>query len=606
MYQIKEEVEESWEIAKILFPYTTMKAPQRRIIQSIISSSQPLLISSQIGVGKTAALLTSLLALKKKDEKIVVYVRTKAQINVFLRELSQIFNQIIKHWDILEDHFGNFPIFVPFLGKNELCLKARKDYPSELYTHICNLTRCHLKAKTQRATTEDILESVRSLYETFSNVISKDDILASLNSDNYCPYFFSYFLMQKADVIITSYPFLENTALFTRFFYSIGSKLDKTLVAVDEGHNLYKPINQSIVKPFIENAVKELPHAIFDELLESLENQEVIAKNFDEYKLKSLEEELFQLLQRQLVRNTPPAFYAYLVYHFLLSSQDKILLSDGHKLSIVNIQPSDTLRKFRETKRLVLISGSFEPLRSYQQIFQLPNSKMLRVFSPKEDIESKNFVLVNQKLNGKHDNRTHEYYVLISSTIQNIFESIDGHTLVFAPSYKYMEELVNTGVLNADLVETKELDITTLQAIVASSDEKKLILCVTGGKISEGVEFSVDGRSLIKGIIVTALPYPPPSQENQIIHEDLSKQFGSKIASDFTIFIPMVQRLAQSLGRAIRNKGDRAVHILLDPRGTKLSQEFNFERHSSVKILKDKIRYFFTDPKDKKKEERLN
>ena len=39
---IKEEVEESWEIAKILFPYTTMKAPQRKIIQSILSSSQPL------------------------------------------------------------------------------------------------------------------------------------------------------------------------------------------------------------------------------------------------------------------------------------------------------------------------------------------------------------------------------------------------------------------------------------------------------------------------------------------------------------------------------------------------------------------------------------
>ena len=57
--------------------------------------------------------------------------------------------------------------------------------------------------------------------------------------------------------------------------------------------------------------------------------------------------------------------------------------------------------------------------------------------------------------------------------------------------------------------------------------------------------------------------------------------------------IPMVQRLAQSFGRAIRNKGDRAVHILLDPRGTRFSQEFSFERHSSVKVLKEKIRAFF-------------
>jgi len=59
----------------------------------------------------------------------------------------------------------------------------------------------------------------------------------------------------------------------------------------------------------------------------------------------------------------------------------------------------------------------------------------------------------------------------------------------------------------------------------------------------------------------------------------------------------MVQRLAQSFGRAIRNKGDRAVHILLDPRGTQFTQDFPFERHSSVKTLKSKIRNFFQGPK---------
>ena len=593
MYQVNTETEESWEIAKIIFPYTKMKSPQKKIIESIISSEQPLLISSQIGVGKTAAVLTSLLSLKKPDEKIVIFVRTKAQINVFLRELSNIFKQIVKHWNVLESHFGNFPIFVPFLGKNELCLKAKKDYPGELYTHICNLTRCPLKAKTQRATLDDIIESVKKLYSSFSDVISKEDILVSLNSDKYCPYFFSYFLMQKADVIITSYPFLENSALFTRLYYSLGTSVSKTLIAIDEAHNLYKPINQEITKSFIEKAVKELPHHVYSEILEIIDNQTIIHNNFDEYKLKSLEDELFTLLQSQLIHNSPPAFYAYVVYHFLLSSQDKILLSDGQKLSIVNVQPSDILSKFIEARRLALISGSFEPVRSFQQIFKLPNSKILQVFPPKEEIEAKYFILCNQKLNGKYENRNHEYYILIASTLKNIFEAIDGHTLVFVPSFKYMKELEQTGILEADIIENKELDITTLQAIISSSEKKKLIVCVIGGRISEGVEFAVDGKSLIKGVIVTALPYPPPSQENQIIHDDLMKKFGPSVANEFTVIIPMVQRLAQSFGRAIRNKGDRAVHILLDPRGTKFTQDFPFERHSSIKTLKSKLKNFF-------------
>jgi len=581
LHQVSSEAEESWEIVKIIFPYTKMKSPQKKIIKSILSSNQPLLISSQIGVGKTAAMLTALLSLKKPDEKIVIYVRTKAQINVFLRELSNIFRQIIKHWNVLESHFENFPIFVPFLGKNELCLKAKKDYPGELYTHICNLTRCPLKAKTQRATLDDVIEAVKKLYESFSDVISKEDILASLNSDKYCPYFFSYFLMQKADVIITSYPFLENSALFT---------------AIDEAHNLYKPINQEITKSFIENAAKELPHHVYTDILEMIDTQSVIHNKFDEYKLKSLEDELFTLLQSQLNHNSPPAFYAYIVYHFLLSSQDKILLSDGQKLSIVNIQPSDVLGKFSEARRFALMSGSFEPIRSFQQIFKLPNSKILQVFPPKEEIDAKYYVLCNQKLNGKYENRNHEYYVLIASTIHNIFEAIDGHTIVFVPSYKYMNELEQTGVLNADILENRELDITTLQAIVSSSDSKKLIICVTGGKISEGIEFSFEGKSLIKGVIITSLPYPPPSPENKIIHDDLMKKFGPSVAKEFTVIIPMVQRLAQSFGRAIRNKGDRAVHILLDPRGTQFTQDFPFERHSSVKTLKKKLRNFFQIP----------
>ncbi|NPD89952.1 MAG: hypothetical protein HGN29_14665 [Asgard group archaeon] len=495
---------------------------------------------------------------------------------------------------MLENHFENFPIFIPFLGKNELCLKAKKDYPGELYTHICNLTRCPLKAKTQRVTRDDIVEAVKNLYHSYSSVISKEDILASLNQEKYCPYFFSYYLMQKADIIVTSYPFLENQALFTRLFYSIGIPLDQIFIAIDEAHNLYKPVNQDISLSHIEKAIEEFPHEIFQELLELTNDQQIVESYFDESSLKNLEEELFSLLQSQLMFNNPPSLYAYLVYHFLMTSLEKTLLADSQKVSIINIRPSEILHKLSETKRLVLISGSFEPLRSFQQIFNLPNSRILRVFPPKEEIEGRYFVVWNQRLNAKYENRTPEYYIMVSSTIQNIAESIKGHTLVFAPSYKYIKELEETGILKPDIIESPELDITTLQTIVASSESKKLILCVTGGKIAEGVEFTHNGRSLIKGIIVTSLPYPPPSEESRLIFDDLAVQFGEKLAREFSIIIPMIQRLAQSFGRAIRNKGDRAVHVLLDPRGTKFSSFFNFERHSSIKTLKEKITQFFS------------
>jgi Rad3-related DNA helicase len=494
---------------------------------------------------------------------------------------------------LLENHFKNFPIFIPFLGKNELCLKAKKDYPGELYTHICNLTRCPLKARTQRVTMEDIVEAVKNLYHSYSSVLSKEDILAGLNQEKYCPYFFSYFLMQKADIIVTSYPFLENQALFTRLFYSIGIPLDQMLIAIDESHNLVKPVNQEISFSHVEKAIEEFPHEIYLELLDFSKQQQLVESYFDESRLKKLEEELFSLLQSQLMFNNPPSIYAYLVYHFLMTSQEKTMLADSHKVSIINIRPSEILHKLIYARRLVLISGSFEPLRSFQQIFNLPNSRILRVFPPKEEIDSRYFIVWNQRLNAKYENRKPEYYILVSSTIQNIVDSIQGHTLVFAPSYKYIKELEKTGILKPDVIESPELDITTLQTIIASAETNKLILCVIGGKIAEGIEFTHNGRSLIKGIIVTSLPYPPPSEESRLIFNDLTIQFGEKLAREFSVIIPMIQRLAQSFGRAIRNKGDKAVHILLDPRGTKYSSVFNFERHSTIKTLKEKIEQFF-------------
>ncbi|MBY9000330.1 MAG: hypothetical protein KGD64_05415 [Candidatus Heimdallarchaeota archaeon] len=594
MYQLTDKETKDWEIAKILFPYPQMKVPQEKIIRSIISSSNPLLVSSHTGVGKTAAVMTAYLAIKKPTERIVVFVRTKAQINVFLRELSSIHKQIVRHWNILEDHFSNFPVFLPFLGKNELCLKAKKEYPGEMYTHICNLTRCPLKAKTQRVKREDLLNSVRELYHSFSHVISREDLYSNLNTKNYCPYFYSYYLMQKADVIITSYPFLENQALFARLFYSIDTTIPKILALVDEAHNLYKPINQEISRTSIENALEELPNKAFSNLLELFESKQVMESSFNELEIKRLEEDLFSLLQSQIVYKKSMAFNAYLAYHFLKSAQNRKLISDGKKLSIVNTRSSEILENISNAKRLTLMSGSFEPVRSYQRIFQLPKSRRLRVLPPKEEIQSRYFVVVNQKLNAKFDNRTPDYYILVSSTIRNLFDEIPGHTLVFVPSYSYIEKLLETDVLSPDIVESPGQDITTLQAIIVSSEEKKLIICVTGGKIAEGIEFTAAGKSLIKGIIITALPFPPPSEENRIIYEDLANQFDPKLARDFSLIIPMLQRLSQSFGRAIRNKGDKAVHILLDPRGTKYTREFNFERHTSIKNLKEKIRMFFT------------
>lgn len=595
MFQTNVNIEQLWDIANIIFPYPSIKKTQKSMILSLLSSQKPILISTETGVGKTAALLTALLTIKKSEEKIIIFVRTKAQINVYLRELSKIFQKIMNNWNLLEEHFENFPIMMPMLGKNELCLKARKDYPGELYTHICRLTKCPLKAKTQRIGKKQLILTISKLIRSFPQILSADDLYSCFNKEEYCPYFLSYLLMQKADIIIATYPFLENSTLNTRLLYSVSVPLHKTLIAIDEAHNLYRPLNQEIQRNILERAVKEYPNGIYSDLFKKLDQKQIFEVNYSEDLLQVLGEDLLKHLQFQIRNEKLPAIHAYLCYHFILSAKAKKVISDGKKLSIVNIMPSDMLKKVHYAQRLTFMSGSFEPIKSYLRLFQIPACKTLRVFPQKEEAKSKYLVLCNQLYNAKYENRDEKYFSIVAKGISELFKSIPGHTLVFTPSYAYINEIIETGLLKPDIVETKGQDITTLQTILTNVESKKLILCVTGGKIAEGIEFTHQGRSLIKGIIATALPFPPPSEESNLVYNELSNQFGEKLAREFSIVIPTIQRLSQSFGRAIRNKGDAAVHILLDPRGTRFSREFHFERHQSIERMIQAIEKFFEE-----------
>ncbi|MHA1852713.1 MAG: helicase C-terminal domain-containing protein [Candidatus Heimdallarchaeaceae archaeon] len=571
-------------VARLIFPYANIKQTQEKIISAIIRSEKPIMISTRTGVGKTVALLTGLLAVKKPEDKIIIFMRTKAQINVYLREMTKINQRIIRHWNVLEQHFEHFPFAFPLVGKNELCAKADDRYPASLYTHLCSLLKCNLKTKTEKLSHEAILEEFKKIYRNANDLVSYADFYGAFDQSTYCPFYFANYVLQKAEMVFATYPYLENEFLHNKLLVTLDTPPVNLLIGIDEAHNLYQPYTSTFSLNAAYQAFREFNHPVLLRLRSMFGEEKVSHLDFDDTELVEFQTALFTELAKALKRGEKTKFYSFLAYNFITAANHKDVIVTKDSLKLMSDTPAKVLNRVQGTKRLVLMSGSFEPLRSFQRLFKLYKAKLLRLF-PQNRRAHMYFVLSNPAYSGQWENRTEGYYGLVGKAIGQLVKAIEGHTLVFVPSYSYASRLYEASNGVFDILEEPDIEVSTIQAIVSNATKNKTILAVAGGKISEGVEFSLNGRSLLKGLIVTALPYAPPSIENQLYYEKLKSEFGHPLASEFAITIPMLQRLSQCFGRAIRSSEDQAFHILLDARGTKYAMHFGFQRYATLEKL---------------------
>ncbi|GMH95828.1 hypothetical protein TrST_g12226 [Triparma strigata] len=148
-------------------------------------------------------------------------------------------------------------------------------------------------------------------------------------------------------------------------------------------------------------------------------------------------------------------------------------------------------------------------------------------------------------------------------------------TVLFLGSYKYEEVVVRrwrkTGLMErlkgAVKVYREPREARDLEAVLRnfSRDASKgaLLICVIGGKMSEGINFSNDMARLI---IVAGLPYPDVTDEElktKMKHLDQKKD---GITGNEYYFNLCMRAVNQSIGRAIRHAHDYASIWLVDQR----------------------------------------
>ncbi|KAK4696749.1 chromosome transmission fidelity protein 1, partial [Lecanoromycetidae sp. Uapishka_2] len=180
----------------------------------------------------------------------------------------------------------------------------------------------------------------------------------------------------------------------------------------------------------------------------------------------------------------------------------------------------------------------------------------------------------------------------LGNCLVDLCNAIPDGLIVFFPSYAYLDQVVShwqsksTGTTKCiwdRLLSQKRIfreskttvsvdDILNQYSLAISTGTGGLLLSVIGGKMSEGINFS---DALGRGVVVVGLPFPNAQSAQwkaklEYIEQAAAKRTGSrdegKSAARELYENACMRAVNQSIGRAIRHKGDYASILLLDKR----------------------------------------
>eukprot|EP01083_Nonionella_stella_P074437 201924_1 len=174
----------------------------------------------------------------------------------------------------------------------------------------------------------------------------------------------------------------------------------------------------------------------------------------------------------------------------------------------------------------------------------------------------------------------------LGRSVVNFSKITRGGIVIFFPSFKYLEFVLNvwkkhSSDIHRRLQQHKKVlrepeSSTEVDAVLEAyndaiypktKSESKcnggVLLCVVGGKMSEGINFKDD---LARVVMMVGLPYPNPhdielKERMRYLNENVDKNAGSIYYQNLCM-----RAVNQSIGRAIRHKLDWGAIVLMDYR----------------------------------------
>ena len=606
------------------FPYKPRKG-QKEIIQEIekaLQSKQNFVFEAPAGTGKTVCALAPSLKYAIENDLVILYItRTNSQQQQAIRELRKMAEKEEMNVVGVQGRANMCLLIenIPSLrGSNEeitrLC-SARKKKSMEYLRGKKHINRCIFY--------ENFILNKDKL--DFRGIISAEEMMEYGRKHKICAYELNKLYMKKARIVIAPYIYLFDEFLREKFITWFPYPFEKTILIVDEAHNLpefAREVNSiSLSINTVKNAIKEMEeyNVRSEDIVHLIETLLKIFEEIDEEMERKKLEDMFigSRLEEEMEENGIGKRYVEMVAEKMISYGE--IISDLKESQ--NILPRSFLRsignffqkwysfderwvKIAEKGRMegycldasiatsilkefycsIHMSGTLEPLNEY--IKSIGIEAITKKFSSPFPKENRRVVYVK--------NLTTKYYMndemleRIGNEVAKICNGIDRNILVFFPSYNILERFLEKKfeIERSIYVERKnEKQEKLMKDIEKFRKNGGVFLSVIGGRVSEGIDFPSEQAEIV---IIVGIPYPPPSARLLA----LQKYYDSKLGNGwkYVVEAKAIRRMTQAIGRLIRSESDKGMAVILDERASRFRKYIGMEE---CKNALEEVRKFF-------------
>jgi DNA excision repair protein ERCC-2 len=602
------------------FPYAEVRPFQDEFIKAVfdaVEQGRSAIVEGSNGMGKTiAALCACLPKAEEKNMKILYVARTHRQHERVIEELQTVSRK-------------RRVSGISIRGRHEMCLNhfvRRNAQDARAVMEICEL----LKAKNRCPYYRKIEEKRRQYLETQQRIAfqpyNASEIQKICRSKGFCPYELVKDSLEDVRVVALSYLYVFDPVIRTAFLKNLDVSLRKTILIIDEAHNLPETavdIASSTLTLFAlkqaEVEARQFRHRDIADFARTIRNEiENMAVKIQKEALISAES-LLELVQEKAGIEEPKRFFEHMystgnairrdllvegkyprsfihgmgdfLLKWLETSEDQSFVdvltryqsrrgAETARLEIVALDPSEiTEPVFSEVHSSIVMSGTLQPLEAYIQITKLPEDTVRKVVPspfPREHV----LPLVCQDVTTAMEERTPQMYRAIIECVREVVESTPANTGIFAASFQVLENLVANGVEEALgkplFQERRGMSSRENEDLVAefkayAKRGGAVLLGAQGGRSSEGVDFPGDQMN---SVVIVGVPYAEPTPKVKAQINYFEKRFPG-LGREYGYLIPAMKKASQAAGRPIRTLEDRAAMIFLDYRfSTRYCQRF--------------------------------
>ncbi|MEM3565397.1 MAG: ATP-dependent DNA helicase [Candidatus Bathyarchaeia archaeon] len=642
--------EEGFEdLVKEFFPYQSFRPFQIKAIKfayQVIKDGKIGLLCSPCGTGKSISVLTAFFVAKEQNpsiRRLIALTRTKNQLEIYSRELKNI-----------KDHCGVSFAASIFKSKKEMCPHTfedpkLKDIAYRDFLYYCKGLKEGLFGKTCEYY-ERTYDGWKPSWQAYNLVGKIKKIGPLLPEETYeichdaglCPYEVTKILTRYADIVIGNYNYILVDAIRGSILGKAGIRTKAINCVFDEAHSLpyYASgiSSEELSSRSVRRAYKEVKNFDIDDLgflealytvmvnfgkkvyrnygldVEHIIGEEELTRALAE-KLKVNHEKLGEILQeladkgeqirvKRSEMGKSPVSYLSRCVEFL--SNWMSLTGSSHvryvkveadreqkkrvRLGIRCLDPSLAAGIINELRSTILMSGTLWNMDYYIDVLGLDRSRCQSLDLPNPFPSENRLLLVDEAVTTKFEKRNEIQWKRIAAHLSQIIQKVCGRVAVYFPSYEVMREIAQIIKLEQPLLieekRTKILDVLKF----LQENGSCVVFGVARGKISEGVDMTMEGKSLLSAVVIVGLPFPKKTELQAALYKYFKEKFGAK-AIEYANNMPCLNALAQSAGRLLRSPEDRGIIILMDRRAAgrfkrKLPVEWQNEMKAHLHIEK--------------------